>query len=88
MDSWWESLDRAFGAWSDAIAAAGLTWKYRQVEEGEWSLIGDEDKEKGGETPSLSTNLDRPLPWDHIDTGISKDWLKADLQRGFSALDS
>jgi hypothetical protein len=32
MDSWWESLDRAFGAWTQAIDEADLSWKYRQVE--------------------------------------------------------
>jgi hypothetical protein len=26
-----------------------------------------------------------PLPWDHIDTGISKAWLKADLQKALEA---
>lgn len=29
--------------------------------------------------------LDAPLPWDHIDTGISKAWLKTDLQRALEA---
>lgn len=27
------------------------------------------------------SRLDAPLPWDHVDTGIAKWWLKADLQR-------
>lgn len=31
------------------------------------------------------TRLDAPLPWDHIDTGISKTWLKTDLQRALEA---
>ncbi len=39
MDSWWENLDRAFGAWEQAIAESGLTWKYRQVEQGEWNVF-------------------------------------------------
>ncbi|MEM9504293.1 MAG: TIGR03960 family B12-binding radical SAM protein, partial [Cyanobacteria bacterium P01_E01_bin.43] len=34
MDSWWESLDRAFNAWTQAIDEADLSWKYRQVETG------------------------------------------------------
>lgn len=29
--------------------------------------------------------LDAPLPWDHINTGISKEWLKTDLQRALEA---
>jgi radical SAM-linked protein len=31
------------------------------------------------------SRLDMPLPWDHIDTGISKVWLKTDLQRALEA---
>ena len=38
MDAWWESLERAFNAWTQAIDDAGLTWKYRQVAQGEWNL--------------------------------------------------
>ncbi|MBN3993208.1 MAG: DUF2344 domain-containing protein [Nostoc sp. NMS2] len=30
-------------------------------------------------------SLDTPLPWDHIDTGIDKNWLKEDLQRALAA---
>lgn len=29
--------------------------------------------------------LDAPLPWDHINTGVSKTWLKTDLQRALEA---
>ncbi|MBD2099608.1 TIGR03960 family B12-binding radical SAM protein [Leptolyngbya sp. FACHB-261] len=60
MDSWWESLDRAFGAWSQAIAEAGLPWKLP--------------------APSLEDDL----PWDHLDTGIDKQWLKEDYQRALN----
>jgi radical SAM-linked protein len=35
-------------------------------------------------TPPLPS-LDAPLPWDHIDTGIDKKWLKEDLQRALEA---
>ncbi len=54
MDAWWESLEKAFGAWTQAIVESGLDWKYRQVEEGEWDIFVpsietvrdlDEDKE-------------------------------------------
>ena len=31
------------------------------------------------------SRLDAPLPWDHIDTGITKFWLKTDLQRALEA---
>jgi hypothetical protein len=30
--------------------------------------------------------LDAPLPWDHIDTGIAKWWLKADLQKALEGI--
>ncbi|MDJ0688480.1 MAG: TIGR03960 family B12-binding radical SAM protein [Xenococcaceae cyanobacterium MO_188.B32] len=123
MDSWWENLDKAFGAWERAIAEAGLTWKYRQVENGEWNLF---DRQISLNSPSplgalasfekglcaepasapckpretskavaplpISTIddrrddiLDAPLPWDHLNTGIDKQWLKDDLQRALEA---
>ncbi len=89
MDSWWENLDQAYGAWEKAIAEADLTWKYRQVEEGEWNLFkgeGIRDKEEGKEQgESLRDALNAPLPWDHINTGIDIQWLKEDLQRALDA---
>jgi radical SAM family uncharacterized protein/radical SAM-linked protein len=78
MDSWWESLDRAFNAWTQAIADASLSWKYRQIENGEWNLFQAVDA-----TPD---QLDAPLPWDHLDTGIDKQWLKADLKNALAAV--
>lgn len=39
MDSWWESIDKAYGAWNQAIEEAGLSWKYRQVQNGEWNIF-------------------------------------------------
>lgn len=75
MDSWFDSADRAYAAWGQAIAESGLTWKYRQVENGEWNVMEG----------SSNDLLDAPLPWDHIDTGIDKNWLKADLQRALEA---
>lgn len=80
-DSWWESLERAFAAWTEAIAEAGLTWKYRQVESGEWNLFGNPTPASDCPTPDYSA----PLPWDHIDTGISKIWLQEDLRRALEA---
>ncbi|NEQ60286.1 MAG: TIGR03960 family B12-binding radical SAM protein [Moorea sp. SIO4A1] len=175
MDAWMESLDRAFAAWENAIASSGLTWKYRQVENGEWNVMaGVEELQVGRlfakrgqkakvesseqpanlqpanlqpsnlgqkatlreqpsnlgqkatlreqpstlgqkatlreqpstlgqkatlreqpstlgqkatlrEQPSTLNALDAPLPWDHIDTGIDKNWLKEDLQRALDA---
>ncbi|OWY65933.1 B12-binding domain-containing radical SAM protein [cyanobacterium TDX16] len=108
MDSWYDSVERAYNAWGQAIAESGLTWKYRQVEQGEWNLMqgsreqGAESRGKRAEgaegareksqvnptpyTPYPTPHaLDRPLPWDRIDTGIEKKWLKEDLQRAMEA---
>ncbi|WP_202807546.1 TIGR03960 family B12-binding radical SAM protein [Leptolyngbya sp. PCC 6406] len=78
MDAWWESMDRAYAAWTQAIDEAGLSWKYRQVEQGEWHVMDTPTEDR-------SAILDQPLPWDHLDTGIDKTWLKADLQRALEA---
>jgi radical SAM-linked protein len=78
MDSWWESLDNAFNAWATAIDEAGLTWKYRQIAQGEWNVMTTD-----GDNPHA--NLDAALPWDHLDTGIDKNWLKQDLLRALEA---
>ncbi len=116
MDAWWESLERAFGAWSQAIDEAGLTLKYRRVEQGEWNVFdptvlepasleptgsgathrdpansldpvngSDEEAEPTPAAERLAPTLDMPLPWDHLDTGIDKTWLKDDLQRALEA---
>lgn len=90
MDAWWESLERAFAAWTQAIAESGLTWKYRQVESGEWNVFAT-THELGSETSEAPNShlmaelLNASLPWDHLDTGIDKQWLKDDLQRALAA---
>ena len=78
MDSWWENLDNAFAAWEQAIAEAGLTWKYRQVENGEWNIFDNTP-------PNVGAIHELPLPWDHLNTGIDKEWLKGDLQKALDA---
>ncbi|MEO0407329.1 MAG: TIGR03936 family radical SAM-associated protein, partial [Cyanobacteria bacterium P01_A01_bin.135] len=91
MDAWWENLDRAFGAWVQAIEESGLGWKYRQVEQGEWNLFQQDSTEFTGSQPEadaearLKALLDAPLPWDHLDTGIDKQWLQDDLRRALDA---
>ncbi len=96
MDAWWESLDRAFAAWTEAIDDSGLTWKYRQVESGEWNIFqAESSKAESSQAEASSSDisadlppqpsLDAPLPWDHLDTGIDKQWLKADLLRALEA---
>ena len=84
MDSWWENLDQAFGAWEQAIAEAGLTWKYRKVAEGEWNIFSVNSEEVGLEGQN-GQSLDNPLPWDHLNTGIDKEWLKKDLAKALEA---
>ncbi|MEL6439867.1 MAG: TIGR03960 family B12-binding radical SAM protein [Cyanobacteria bacterium J06621_8] len=88
MDSWWENLDRAFEAWSQAIAEADLTWKYRQVENGEWNIFNQPTlpNESNNKSDINNDNLDAPLPWDHLNTGIDKQWLKDDLQQALEAV--
>lgn len=82
-DSWWENQERAFGAWTQAIAESGLTWKYRQVESGEWNLFGgDENLHPSAFLPPPSYAA--PLPWDHIDSGVDKTWLQEDLRRALA----
>ena len=75
MDAWWDNTEKAYQAWSQAIEESGLTWKYRQIEQGEWHIFADADKDI----------LERPLPWDHLDTGIDKKWLEEDLKRALDA---
>jgi radical SAM family uncharacterized protein/radical SAM-linked protein len=84
MDSWYDSVEKAFKAWGEAIKEAGLDWKYRQVENGEWNIFhpGNREEEILHSTSSL---LDIPLPWDHLDTGIDKKWLQEDLKRALEA---
>ncbi|KAK9820493.1 hypothetical protein WJX72_010859 [[Myrmecia] bisecta] len=95
-DSWWESEASAFATWDRAISECGLSWKYRQVDDGEWDVMehsGDAAYRKQGgggkgrvdRGSRADKRLDSPLPWDHIDTGIAKWWLKADLQRALEA---
>ncbi|MBW4468679.1 MAG: TIGR03960 family B12-binding radical SAM protein [Pegethrix bostrychoides GSE-TBD4-15B] len=82
MDAWWESLDQAYAAWTQAITESGLASKYRQIESGEWSFPGGAEHLPDQPATAL---LDLPLPWDHLDTGIDKQWLKADLQLALEA---
>lgn len=79
MDSWWESIDKAYGAWTQAIEEGGLTWKYRQIENGEFNQIINSDSGQISNAHELLTEM--PLPWDHLDTGIDKKWLKEDLEK-------
>ena len=75
MDAWFESQDRAYEAWKIAIKQAGLEGKYRELEMGHWNTVEQLKKE------DLIKYCSKPLPWDHIDTGLDKQWLADELQR-------
>ena len=79
LDAWFESQDRAYAAWTGAIAAAGLEGRYRDMEVGGWSAVTALDRQ------DLDSFCAQPLPWDHIDTGIDKSWLAEDLKRALAA---
>lgn len=108
MDAWWEGMKEAYDAWCLAIKEAGLEWKYRRSEKGEWNIAETVAEEVRGprgwfETArdhqldrknlvskmtlpdrEPSSPLDRPLPWDHIDTGLDKGWLRDELMRALT----
>ena len=78
--TWWDGAESSFQSFDRAIEEAGLTWKYRQVVNGDWDVLeklGDgEYRGQGGggkgrvDRGALAdSRLDAPLPWDHIDTG-------------------
>ena len=39
MDAWYESIDRAYGAWEKAIAICKLEGSYRKLEIGNWQRL-------------------------------------------------
>ena len=78
MDSWWENAEKAYSAWEKSIQESKLGWEYRRIEEGEWNTFSKvQNKTKQYQDKVYSA----PLPWDHINTGISKKWLWEDLKR-------
>ncbi len=79
MDAWFESLDRTYTAWTNAIKLSGLSSSYRKIEMGDWSSIESLSKKE------LLNFCNLPLPWDHIDTGIDKRWLANDLINALNA---
>jgi radical SAM family uncharacterized protein/radical SAM-linked protein len=79
LDAWFESAERSHAAWRSAIVAAGLEGRYRDLEMGDWQAAAAMD------AADLDRFCDQPLPWDHIDTGLSKRWLAEDLGRALEA---
>jgi radical SAM family uncharacterized protein len=79
LDAWFESAERTHRAWTGAIEAAGLGGRYRALEMGGWSAAEAMD------SADLESFCRQPLPWDHIDSGVSKAWLAEDLGRALAA---
>ncbi|MEM6445783.1 MAG: TIGR03960 family B12-binding radical SAM protein [Cyanobacteria bacterium P01_D01_bin.123] len=71
MDSWWENIDKAYDAWVNAY----------------YSSQGRSLPDDGtmADLPACHYDFDDPLPWDAIDTGIDKQWLKDDCARAMAA---
>ena len=80
MDAWFDNIERTHGAWYEAIEAAGLGGRYRQLELGSWAELQALTPEQRRQRCS------EPLPWDHIDSGVSKQWLQEDLERALEAV--
>ena len=78
MDAWFESIDRAYNAWKKAINEAGLEGSYRTLEIGNWGNVKKLSNEE------IDDFCSKKLPWDHINTGISKTWLAKDLKRALN----
>ncbi len=80
MDSWFECIEETYKAWEDAILTTGLEGKYRKLELGKWSAV------EGLAKNDLYNFCSQPLPWDHINTGINKNWLIRDLQKALDEI--
>ncbi len=68
MDAWFEGIDQAFAAWTQAYQAVDATFSTTHP------------------LPVMEFDLEDPLPWDHVDTGIDKRWLQRDYQRALEAI--
>ncbi|MEG4021792.1 TIGR03960 family B12-binding radical SAM protein [Microcoleus sp. S13C4] len=91
--AWTQAIDESGLSWKYRQVESG-EWNLFDKEEGR------RKKEEGREikedfpnspdlplspSPSLPLSLDQALPWDHLDTGIDKNWLKIDLQKALEA---
>ena len=54
--------------------------------DGEYRAQGGGGRGRVDRGALADARLDAPLPWDHIDTGIQKWWLKADLQKALEGI--
>ena len=72
---------------SAADFVADLTDKSRNSQESTkiFPILPESPNLRISESPTLPMSLDQALPWDHLDTGIDKNWLKLDLQKALEA---
>ncbi|MDP8935844.1 MAG: TIGR03960 family B12-binding radical SAM protein, partial [Cyanobacteriota bacterium] len=95
--AWTQAIDESGLTWKYRKVESGEWNLFEKEEEKE---EGRRKKEEGKEikedfphspdlplspSPSLPLSLDQALPWDHLDTGIDKNWLKIDLQKALEA---
>ncbi len=95
--AWTQAIDESGLTWKYRKVESGewnLFEKEEEKEEGRRKKEeGREIKEDFPNSPdlplspssSLPLSLDQALPWDHLDTGIDKNWLKIDLQKALEA---
>jgi radical SAM family uncharacterized protein/radical SAM-linked protein len=95
--AWTQAIDESGLTWKYRKVESGEWNLFEKEEEKEEvrgpSAEGREIKEDFpnspelplGPSPTLPLSLDRALPWEHLDTGIDKNWLKIDLQKALEA---
>ena len=72
-------LGAGMDAWWESLDRAFSAWTEAIEESGlSWQKLTEER--------SAQLPLDQPLPWDHINTGIDKEWLKTEWERSQSAI--
>jgi len=66
-------------AWWESVERAYEAWN-RAIGEAGLSWRDQQQEQKGKDPTTL------PLPWDHMDTGVDRQWLREDLQRAMAAM--
>jgi len=74
----WET-GAGMDSWWENIDAAYTAWVQA------YAATGEQPSDATG-LPIHTFDLEDPLPWDHLDTGILKSWLKKDYQKALEAM--
>jgi len=95
--AWTQAIDESDLTWKYRKVESG-EWNLFEKEEEKEEVRGKSEEGREikedfpnspdlplGPSPTLPLSLDQPLPWDHLDTGIDKNWLKIDLQKALEA---